>query len=59
LGGNLDQQVLMLLEKAENERGHWHGVHAAGLTAVEWAALQAVAAAEPGGALALAPKFLN
>jgi hypothetical protein len=59
LGGNLDQQVLMLLERAEKERGGSRGIRAAGLTAVEWTALQAVAAAEPGGTLALAPKFLN
>jgi hypothetical protein len=60
LGGNLDQQeILLLLERAEKERGESHGRRTAGLTAVEWAALQAVAGAEPGGALALAPKFLN
>jgi hypothetical protein len=58
-GGNLDQQVLMLLERAEEDRGHSRGRRAAGLTAVEWAALQAVAAAEPGGTLAVAPKFLD
>jgi hypothetical protein len=60
LGGNLDQQeLLLLLERAEKERGESHGRRAASLTAVEGASLLAVAGAEPGGTLALAPKFLN